>query len=193
LDPQDQRFAEELSSRLGSRFQDVGPEIERRFGRLLKRPGGPEAVATYVVHHAASGQDIYGIWAYHRHTLGWDTGGYNVAIDRDGTVRLVGGPSRMTYGAGARWNPVTMHIVCQGNFHPSDSITVHEPTGAMLQSLYTVLCVCDDVLAFRPWRAHRELRSTVCPGDLLFPHVLRMRGADYGAREPATQRPERYP
>jgi hypothetical protein len=191
--PKDQQFLETLGARLGDRFQYIGPEIERRFGALLNRDGGPDAIATYVVHHSAGDADIYGIWAYHRHTLGWDTGGYNLAVDRDGAVRLVALPSQMTYGAGARWNPVTLHVVCQGNFHPSDTLTVHQPTPALLQSLYTVLCVCDDTLAYRPWRGHREIRQTSCPGDHLFPHVRTMRGADYGAREPAAARPATYP
>ena len=193
MHPKDERFIDELSRRLGDRFRYIGPEIEERFGPLIERPDGPDAIAVYVIHHTASTADIYSVWAYHRHTLGWDTGGYNVAVDRDGAVRLIALPSQMTYGAGPRWNPVSLHVVCLGNFHPSDGVTVHDPTPEMLQSVYTLLCVCDDILAYRPWRGHREIRQTVCPGDRMFPHVVRMRGAEYGAREPSEERPSHYP
>jgi hypothetical protein len=75
MHPKDQAFLDELGRRLGDRFRYIGPEIEARYGELLPRDGGPDAVAVYVVHHSASSQDIYAVWEYHRYSLGWDTGG----------------------------------------------------------------------------------------------------------------------
>jgi hypothetical protein len=189
---EDRQFIARMIARLGSQFTDAVSGMRRRYGKSvhIRRPGGPAAAAVYVVHHTA-GRQVTGLerclrqsWDYHVRWLGWNTGGYALLIDVSGHVYMVAYPyGHMTYNAGARWNPVTAAVCCIGNFEDA------EPPAAMLDSLYKTLASLDDV-AYRPWRAHREIRQTACPGKHLLPHVQRMRGGEYGAASP---RPVRYP
>lgn len=181
-----------LAGRLGAQFAYVVDTVRERYGFNvhLRRPGGPEAVAMYVVHHTA-GSQVVGLhrslrqsWDYHIRRKGWATGGYALLVDASGHVFMVARPyEHMTYGAGARWNPTTIHLCVMGNYE------THAPPTPVLRSLYLTLCSLDDV-AYKPWRGHREIRSTACPGKYLLPHIQRMRGGDYGAAHP---RPTVYP
>lgn len=183
----DRRFDELLRQRFGAAYLGwtgaaYAPEIG---GGFVGRPAGA-TLKTYVLHHTAGSQadDGAAIWRFHTRRLGWATDGYHVFVRNDGRVELLIPPSWMSYGAGPEWNPTTVHVVTPGNY-----ASVHDPATAPLNAIYRVFCALDDAYGSRPWRGHRELKATACPGKLQA-HLERMRGPAYGA---ATRRPTSYP
>ncbi len=187
LTQRDQQFIDLLADRLGGQLEVVIDEVERDYGRAgVQRPGGERSVGLYVVHHigghAAPGSwDWRRVWDFHTGSRGWDTGGYNAMVDHTGKLSLTVPPSRMTYGAGPRWNAMTVHIAAL-----ADHLD-HAPSPELLSSLYRWLITCDDVLGYRPWRPHGAIRQTQCPGAQLEPHVWAMTAR--GALDP---RPDDY-
>lgn len=184
--PQDGRFDALLRERLGPLYLGwTGQKYQRELGgSWLSRHGA--RIQRHVGHHTAGPSSWTGrdVWRYHIRNLGWATAGYHVLVRPDGRVELLIPPSLMSYGAGPRWNPTSSHVVMSGNYHNSQA-----PDHRALDSYYIVFCTLDDVYGNLPWRGHREVKATACPGDSLFPHLVRMRGAQYGA---ATPRPLRY-
>lgn len=184
LTSRDGRFIRTLADRLGPRFHNVCGDAARDFGTAgVRRPGGEQKVSMYVVHHSAgsSQQTWRDIARYHTKSLGWSTFGYNATVDAQGHLWLMAPPSRMTYGAGPKWNPITVHLCALGNYQQAS------PPAPMLEAIWQWLCTCDDVLGYQPWRPHRAIRQTACPGEKLAPHVWEM--AKLGAANP---RPARY-
>ena len=188
-----------LGARLGDRYVGwTGPEYVTRFGGgFLRRAGGRPSM--YVAHHSAGSHRHTGadLWRYHVRRLGWATTGYHIVVRHDGTVEMMVPPSRLAYGAGRRWNDTTVHVCLPGNYHrrweERGGVRVdvaHEPPPGALDAMYQVFCALDDQVGYAPWRGHRQLKATACPGDRLMPHVERMRGGDYGAADP---RPRHYP
>jgi len=151
-------------------------------------------------HHTAS-RPLTGLegvlassWDYHIRRLGWSTGGYAVLVAQDGHIYVAASPfADMTYNAGPRWNPITVAVCAVGCFHKGvEGVPVSKPTPDMLQSLYSVGLSLDDASgapAGMPWRPHRAIRSTVCPGENLVNHIWLMTSTEYGAADP---RPETY-
>lgn len=182
----DDAFVRLLSKRLGSSFYDARAEVAKLEAGPpgVTRPGGERKVSMYVVHHSAGpiNNDWRDIWRFHLFSRGWDTGGYNAIVEADGRLVLTVPPSRMTYGAGPKWNPITVHICAVGNYED------REPPMAMLNSIWQWLCTCDDVLGYQPWRPHGALKQTACPGRYLRSQVWNM--ARLGAADP---RPSSYP
>lgn len=176
---QDYRFEAELKRRLGTRYVGfTGQGYANRFGGgFVFRPRG-SVVKTYILHHTAGSQSDTGaaLWRYHVQTRGWDTDGYHVVVRVDGTVELLIPPSMMSYGA-AQHNPYTVHVSVPGNY------VSQSPSPAMLASVYQVFLALDAAYGGKPWRGHREIMSTACPGGLLA-HLTKMRGASYGAASP---------
>lgn len=181
----DHQFAGELARRLGALYVGfTGQGYANRYGGgFVARPAG-RVPTTYVLHHTAGSQRDTGaeLWRYHVQTRGWDTDGYHIVVRVDGRVELVIPPSMMSYGA-AQHNPYTIHVSVPGNY------VSQAPAPAMLASVYQVFLALDVCYGGHPWRGHREIMSTACPGGLL-PHLVRMRGASYGAASPPK---ERYP
>lgn len=182
----DDRFRRVLAGRLGPQFHDVRRQagaIERAQPSGVARPGGEGKVAIYAVHHTTGEQSLTWdqIWRLHVETNGWDTGGYNALVDRHGNLYHTVDPSRMSYGAGSRWNPITLHVCALGDYRTT------EPSAQMLNTIYQWLITCDDVIGYQPWRAHGDLKQTACPGAALRRHVQAMNKA--GSSKP---RPARY-
>lgn len=181
----DHRFEGELSRRLGALYMGfTGQGYANRYGGgFVPRPAG-RVPTTYVLHHTAGAQRDTGaeLWRYHVQTRGWDTDGYHIVVRPDGRVELVIPPSMMSYGA-AQHNPYTIHVSVPGNY------VSQVPAPAMLASVYQVFLALDVCYGGHPWRGHKELMSTACPAQLL-PHLVRMRGREYGAASPPK---ERYP
>jgi hypothetical protein len=179
LTARDERFIQVLQERLGSKLKVAIQEVERDYGRAgVPRPGGEKRVAMYVTHHLGAHAkpgtwNWRRIWDYHTGANGWDTGGYNAVVDHRGELTLVVPPSRMTYGAGPKWNPITVHLCCLADHGDN------EPSEEMLESIWQWLITCDDVLGYQPWRPHGAIRQTACPGGKLAPHIwtLAQRGS----------------
>lgn len=176
---QDFAFEAELKRRLGSRYVGfTGQGYANRYGGgFVYRPRGA-AVRTYILHHTAGAQSDTGanLWRYHVQTRGWDTDGYHVVVRVDGSVELLIPPSMMSYGA-AQHNPYTVHVSVPGNY------VVQSPAPALLSSVYQVFLALDAAYGGKPWRGHKEIMNTACPGGLL-PHLAKMRGPQYGAASP---------
>lgn len=182
----DHRFEGELARRLGSLYLGfTGQGYANRYGGgFVSRPAG-RVPTVYVSHHSAGSQRDTGaeLWRYHVQTRGWSTDGYHIVVRPDGRVELVIPPSMMSYGA-AQFNPHTVHVCCPGNY------VSQIPAPAMLASLYQVFLALDVCYGDHQWKAHRELpMATACNGGLQ-PHLVRMRGLEYGAASPPK---ERYP
>lgn len=184
-----------LRERLGSSFEDLSGALTQRYGgHHIARPGGPTAIARYVVHHTAGSPSCSAecLWRFfvQRRWARFNprTGGYHACITPDGRLQMMIPPSHMSWGAGRRWNPTSVHVALCGNYTRAD------PTPEMLQTLYVWLCTCDDVLGYNVWRGHRELSQTTCPGDRVMPHLITMRGRTYGAAPDwGKPRPSEYP
>jgi len=184
-----------LIDRLGTRYAYVGEELIRKYGgNHILRPGGCESIARYAVHHTAGNRQCGAecLWRFfvQRRWARFSprTGGYHAVITPDGALRMMIPPSCISWGAGPRWNNTTVHVALAGNYVRTS------PTPEALQTLYTWLCSCDDALGYAPWRGHRELSQTTCPGDGVMPHLETMRGKEYGAApDYGRKRPKRYP
>ncbi len=179
---EDYRFDAELKRRLGALYVGfTGQGYANRYGGgFVPRPGN-RIPTTYVLHHTAGSQADTGaqLWRFHVQTRGWDTDGYHCVVRPDGHVELVIPPSMMSYGA-AQHNPYTIHVSVPGNY------VSQTPAPAMLSSVYQVFLALDVCYGDHPWKGHRELMSTACPAQLL-PHLVRMRGPEYGAASPPEQ------
>lgn len=189
MTPADRALHAELTRLFGAAYRNVGPSLARRYGGRFVGRGGAR-LRRYVVHHTAGGTGCRAdcVWRYHVQRLGWSTVGYHLMVDRNGRVELMVPPSYMAYGAGPTWNPSSVHVALAGNYNR------HDPTAAMLDALYRVLCALDDTVGFLMWRGHRELKATACPGANVMPHLRRMRGGRYGnAGAYGRVRPKHYP
>jgi putative cell wall-binding protein len=104
-----------------------------------------------VVHHTASSNDysrdqargvVQGIYSYHTRTLGWNDVGYNLLIDRYGTIYegRHGGLERAVVGAHAGgWNTGTFGVALIGQHHSGASPSYAPATAAAISSLIEVL------------------------------------------------------
>jgi putative cell wall-binding protein len=104
-----------------------------------------------VVHHTASSNDytrdgaagaMRGIYSYHTRTLGWNDVGYNILVDRFGTIYegRYGGLERAVVGAHAGgWNTGTFGVALIGQHHSGASPSYAPATVAAISSLINVL------------------------------------------------------
>lgn len=167
------------------------PNIVSRsqWGAQAPRSGASYAsnVDLVVVHHTAGNNSytqaqaagqVRGIQSYHRNTLGWKDMGYNVLIDRFGTIYegREGGLERAVIGAhAANYNTGSFGVSVMGNF-----VHVDAP-----QAAYNSL---RDVIAWQSWlhgidpmgtsnrtyqgsrvrtvSGHRDVGQTACPGRI---------------------------
>lgn len=163
------------------------------------RPSYGEVLAT-LVHHTVSTNEysqaeaagvVLGICRYHRNSNSWNDIGYNLLVDRFGTVYegRSGGVDRAVVGAHAQgYNGQTAGIAMVGTF------TGSAPPTAALDSLQTVLSwklalagitrnervsvistggklnrfKNGRTVFVRPVSGHRDLGSTACPGNGMF-------------------------
>lgn len=163
-------------------------------------------VGAAVVHHTVSTNSysrseaasvVLGVCRYHRNSNGWNDIGYNILIDRFGTIYegRGGGVDRAVIGAHAQgYNGQTAGISLVGTF------TSAAPPQAMLDSLQTVLkwklalagitrnervpliSTGGAMNRFKNGRTvfarvisgHRDLGSTACPGATAYPRLTGM-------------------
>lgn len=178
----DFKFEASLKRRLGGKYRGfTGKGYANRYGGgFVYRPAGQKPT-TYVLHHTAGAAGATGasIWNYHVNSRGWDTDGYHLLVSPDGSAELLIPPSMMSYGAGAV-NPTTIHICLHGNY------TVITPDPRALATIYQVFLALDECYGNYRWRGHKEVGQTACPGALQG-HLVKMRGAAYGAASPPKQ------
>lgn len=154
-----------------------------------------------VVHHTAGSNDykredspaiVRGIYYYHTKVRGWSDIGYNLLVDRFGTVfeGRYGGVKRGVIGAhAANFNTGSFGISLMGNFD------VGPASAAMLEAAYQAVAWKYEVHGLNPQpnasftkndteirvlNGHRDVGQTACPGSNVYP-VL----DSYRARIPA--------
>ena len=147
--------------------------------------------ATHLIVHHSAGTNVSSdwsavvrsIWGLHVNVNGWDDIGYNWLVDPEGNLYEGRGQDRL----GAHFchqNSNTAGICVLGNFQnfePSDSALVR------LGRLLTWVCFENDIdplgfsihsssgLDLAHISGHRDGCSTVCPGEMLYPRLTRVR------------------
>ncbi|HVM14747.1 MAG TPA: S-layer homology domain-containing protein [Egibacteraceae bacterium] len=164
------------------------------------RSGNPSYAARVrmgVLHHTASSNDytqaeapgvLRAIYRYHTVNLGWSDIGYNLLVDRFGTVYegRAGGVESGVVGAHARdWNTGTFGVSVIGCFDSTACAGINGGGGALPaaveESLVELLAWKLDVHsinvdasidmngATKPTlTGHRDVGATACPGDLFY-------------------------
>ena len=152
-----------------------------------------------VIHHTATGNEyrredvpaiLRGIDHYHTQTLGWDDIGYNFIVDRFGRVfeGRAGGIHMPVIGAhAAGHNDGSIGVAALG-CHDSDACTDGAAGSTLLAGLDGLVAWKFGYHGIDPLGTtrqgsttlptivgHRDVGSTVCPGDRLYAHV---RGGD---------------
>ncbi|MFO7899627.1 MAG: N-acetylmuramoyl-L-alanine amidase [Planctomycetota bacterium] len=159
-----------------------------------------------VLHHTA-GTNAYGPgdgpalvrshYAYHTRTLGWDDLGYNVLVDRYGTIYQgrAGGLERGVIGAHARgFNTGSFGVAVMGDFHltaapPAEALRAVEEVVAWKALLHGIdpEAVIDvvsggsdshpagSVARIPTLVGHRDVGATACPGSELYPRLAEIR------------------
>lgn len=181
-------------------------------------PAYGEVLGT-VVHHTESTNTysraqapsvVLGICRYHRNSKGWNDIGYNMLIDRFGTIYegRAGGVERAVIGAHAQgYNSQTAGIAMLGGFMATDP-----PVAAMTslkQALEWKLSLAGltrnervalisaggsmnkyawgKTVFTRPVAGHRDLDSTDCPGNVLYSRLPELAASLTGGSRPATR------
>ncbi len=165
------------------------------------------SLARYAVVHHTAGSNSYtreqapavvrGIYSYHARTLGWSDIGYNVLVDRYGTIYegRAGGLHRPVIGAHARgFNTGSIGVSIMGDF------TGSAPPQAAQQAVADVLSWKFDLHGIIPEGqitvrsggsnkypsgtevriptiiGHRDVGLTACPGNAYYPRLDWLRG-----------------
>lgn len=174
------------------------------------RKGGPrysDKTRAGIIHHTAGSNSysrsqapgvIRGIYRYHTQSLGWDDIGYNLLVDRYGTVYegRYGGVDRGVIGAhSGGFNTETFGVAILGTF--SSSLPPQSALDATAQTFswkFRVHGINSDPNAtvvmtsrgssrypeghqvrLHTLAAHRDVSTTACPGDALNRHLPELR------------------
>lgn len=149
-----------------------------------------------VIHHTAGSNDytreqapavVRGIYHYHTRNLGWDDIGYNVLVDRYGTVYegRAGGLDRAVIGAhAAGYNTGSFGISVMGNFvseaPPEAALAAVADTVAWKFRLHGIDAYgttrASNGVVVDTVSAHRDVGTSACPGDALYARMSQLRG-----------------
>jgi hypothetical protein len=152
---------------------------------------------TFVVLHHTAGSNTYtkaqsagvvrGIHAYHARTLGWGDIGYNVLVDRYGTIYegRAGGLERGVIGAHARgYNTGSFGVSIMGNFDVADvTASALESVARVTAWKYDVHGIDRDATRrmtvngtpINTFTSHRNVGQTACPGRYLYARMGQLR------------------
>jgi hypothetical protein len=152
---------------------------------------------TFVVLHHTAGSNTYtkaqaagvvrGIHAYHARTLGWGDIGYNVLVDRYGTIYegRAGGLDRGVIGAHARgYNTGSFGVSVMGNFDIADIPAVAVESVARVTAWKYDVHGIDRSATRRmtvngttinTFTSHRNVGQTACPGRYLYARMGQLR------------------
>ncbi|MGH2905486.1 MAG: peptidoglycan recognition protein family protein [Solirubrobacterales bacterium] len=181
-------------------------------------PGYGEVLAS-VVHHTDSTNTysqaeapsvVLGICRYHRNSKGWNDIGYNLLIDRFGTIYegRAGGVDKAVIGAHAQgYNSQTTGIALVGTFSNTapPQATIDSLRRALEWKLGLAGVTRNERVAListgggynrykwgktvftRPIAGHRDLDSTDCPGGSLYAQLPSLASFLTGGSRPATK------
>ncbi|MBW3621134.1 MAG: S-layer homology domain-containing protein [Actinobacteria bacterium] len=165
----------------------------------LRSPDSPDYASDVdfaVIHHTAGSNDytaaeapaiVRGIYHYHTRNMGWDDIGYNVLVDRFGTVYegRKGGLDRAVIGAhAAGYNTASFGISVMGNFvaeaPPEVAVQAVADTLAWKFRVHGIdaygTATAHNGTTVDTLIAHRDVGSTACPGDAFYAQMSRIRG-----------------
>ena len=153
-------------------------------------------VSHVVVHHTVSDTSVYAIWYYHAITRGWGDIGYNYLVDKNGVLyEGRAGGDDVIAGHAYPFNRGTLGVSFIGDYR---TIPVPQP---MLDSMADLLAWKADQKGIPPhgWAwlrpttyptdpdrwlprfvGHRDVSTTVCPGDSLYAKIPWLRDAVAG-------------
>lgn len=187
----------------------------------VRQTVGADALRAVVIHHTAgtnsysaatSPQIVRGILSYHTQTLGWADIGYNVLVDKYGTIfeGRGGGLHRNIAGAHASgFNTGSFGISVMGDYSSAAPpwaarAAVSRIAGWKLRTTFR-----DDAFGFEEWTAasgtrftpgtrvtlprlfgHRDVNHTECPGAAFYSGLdgIRTGAAEWMAGAPVTHR-----
>lgn len=183
------------------------------------RRGSPEfssSTRAGILHHTAGSNDytreqaagvVRAIYAYHTQSLGWSDVGYNLLVDRFGTVYegRAGGLDRGVIGAHAGgFNTETFGISVMGTFMsglpPGPALDAAVAAIAEKFRLHGINAdpnATVDITSRGSSRypegqwarlhtlsAHRDVSATACPGDALYAHMAELRRRVHASAAP---------
>jgi hypothetical protein len=206
------------------RAQTAPPAAEAYSGMVTRRQWGADeswrkgspsyAPVKFAILHHTAGSNSYsraeapgvvrGIYHWHTQGNGWSDMGYNMLVDRYGTVYegRYGGVDRGVIGAhAAGWNSGSFGISIMGNFQTAT------PPAAAVNAVTDVLTwkyrvhgiptnsgatVSHNGLTIPRLIGHRDVGQTSCPGQYLYSQMPQMR-RDIAAKAASVPAPEPAP
>ena len=129
----------------------------------------------FTMHHTAGRQpktydealkEVQFIQDFHMNGRGWIDIGYHFLISPTGQV-FQGRPEHVRGAHVLNHNTGNLGVSLMGNYHPPVS---HEPTDGELKAFVALgkRLVADYKMPIENIKAHRDLQSTDCPGDILY-------------------------
>ncbi|MBI4677106.1 MAG: N-acetylmuramoyl-L-alanine amidase [Elusimicrobia bacterium] len=170
---------------------------------LSTRPGKPDAqsrsdwnaappkydytlmdIRRVTLHHTAGAQpealedarsEMRLIQRYHQAGRGWNDIGYHFVIDGAGRIHQ-GRPENALGAHALNHNTGNVGISFMGNYHPP---IADQPAAGQIKTAVALVRWLDEAYGIAPEAlfGHRDIGSTECPGDLLYPKVEEIRKA----------------
>lgn len=135
----------------------------------FRRPMSPmPKINGGIYHHTAHPSwGVDEVHNHHRNDLEWNGFGYDYMVMFDGTVYGIR-KNKIGAHAGDPWNRTYIGVAFQGNLHKGNSVRATPMTNEQIDSgakLFAKLALEHD-FSIDDWKGHRDVGSTVCPGNL---------------------------
>jgi hypothetical protein len=143
----------------------------------------PHTPMAITIHHTAghypqtleeSIAEIQFIQDYHQNAKGWIDIGYQFLVDPMGHI-FEGRPFKAVGAHVANKNTNNIGISIMGNYHPPKNDAVKPEILKAIIDISNYLVSNYEILE-SSFRAHRDLASTDCPGDILYSYMPYLRG-----------------
>lgn len=114
-----------------------------------------------LIHHPDADWTVQQVHNYHTNTNGWNGIGYNLYIDKDGTIYEGRGLDYV--GAHCtNYNSKTVGICCRGQYHSKDT----SMPDAQFNALVWAINYCKEKYGSGIYvKGHRDVAATSCPGQ----------------------------
>lgn len=134
------------------------PQLDFRDGL---KPLNKDNIRYLIQHHTAHPTwDVYETHNYHKNTRGWLGIGYNIFIEKDGTIQWCRGFNRGAHALG--YNAISLGICYAGNFMEQEVTEQQIEAGIKVNTHF-----CKKLtLNYTDIVGHGDLTATLCPGVL---------------------------